>query len=114
MVMKSPQLTIAIILITKMFECVLKCAVPMKTTAVFHINRNRPTYTFCDQFPRGLIWSTSRDTRQVENKLEQDFQISKHHLIYLPTQVRINFPCKLIDRGVAERKLDKGLEDRFW
>ena len=41
------------------------------------IDRNAP----CRQVFSGTQWSTSRDTCQVGQNLERDFQISKHYFI---------------------------------
>ena len=53
-----------------MFEYALKTADRSKPTAVFHINRSKQKYSLAT--PRGLIWSTSRDTSEVEKINENE------------------------------------------
>ena len=61
MVLKSPQLTISMN--------------RQKPFAVFHTNRSRKIL-LGDKFPRGLIWSTIRDTCQVESFGQQTLHSS--------------------------------------
>ena len=53
-------------------------------------NRSQPQYVIStevdrillgDKCPRGLVWSTSRDTCQVGKFFRTRLQIGKHHLI---------------------------------
>ena len=75
MVLNSPKLTISIKLITGHFEYALKSAEPSE---IFHIHRSRHAeIIFDDKCPRGLMWSTSRDTCQLE-KINQN---PHHHLV---------------------------------
>ena len=67
--MNSPYLTISIQLITEYFENALKSADQPKPA--FNIDRNRKKYSL----------TTSVHMPSGKNKLERDFQMSKHHLI---------------------------------
>ena len=95
MVLKTQQLIISIQLITEMFESALKSAHRPKPTAVFHIKRSRNKYSLATSVLGGLIWSTSRDTCQVE-------------------QINQNETSKLVSPfNKSERKLDNKLYERF-
>ena len=81
MVLKSPQLTISITLITQHFQYALKSVERPKPIAAYQVNRSRQKFSLATKCPRGLIWSTNRDVCQLKNKLERDFQISKHNFL---------------------------------
>ena len=81
MVLKSPQLTISNKLITYNFEYALKSADRPKLTAVYHINRSRQKFSLATSVLGDSYGPTADTHAKWKNKLEQYFQISKHHLI---------------------------------